>query len=127
MQDAVASLEVMFYQGSPIYDKQAENKKPLRLQYKFVVKKNKCGPVPLVQGAYEFWVVNRPPYEVGDVHDAHTIIKFLLENGLLIKEKSSYRLGEEKYKTQKELAVRLKDDRTFKYEITKKLIELGVV
>lgn len=118
-QEALVSMEIRFYQDRV----HKVNEVPSKVDFSFVIEKNKVGGVPKMAGKYTMALLPSGRYEIGDVIDEPVIIDFLKQYGFLKKEKSGYTLFNNSYATQTEISEKLYKDKKFRFEIINKLTE----
>ncbi|MEM0324925.1 MAG: AAA family ATPase [Candidatus Aenigmatarchaeota archaeon] len=119
-QEFLASIAVRFYQGK--IDKDNE-KIPTKIEYEFVIEKNKVGGIPKVVGSYTMALVNQGFYKAGDVMDENSIYKFAEQYGFITKTQKGYTLYGNSYKTQKELMYELYKNEDLKRKLISEIIE----
>lgn len=120
-QEHVASLIVRFYQ-----EKIHKNSKeiPYRIDYNFVVEKNKCGGIPKVAGKFGVACLPYNGHKVGDIIEDNVIADLMKSLKLLTKtKKDTYMVLDEEFKTQTEVMERLKTDFGFRQLVMQKIEE----
>jgi RecA/RadA recombinase len=120
LQEAISSLILKFYSGGTTKD----DGSPVKATYEFIVEKNKTGGIPKSVGSYSVALQPVKFYNTGDVIDALTIIDYCKKTGLLIKDKNTWTMDGESYKTQLEIEKKLHSDLEFKLHITNLLKEV---
>lgn len=118
-QEALVSMEIRFYQ-----DKLHKvNDVPSKVDFCFVVEKNKVGGIPKMAGKYTMALLPSGRYKPGDIIDEPIILEFLKQYGFLNKEKNGYTLFGNHYATQTEISEKLYKDKDFRNDITSKIME----
>ena len=99
----------------------------VKQNFKFVVKKNKTGPVPNVVGTYSFWLVDNPPYKKGDPDDINLLLKMLQDYGLIRKDNNKWYLENEVFDKLRDIRDMFQKDKRKKYEYTMKIYDVAPV
>lgn len=124
-QEALVSLEVRFYQDK--VHKGADDI-PTRIDYSFVIEKNKTGGIPKVVGKYGMYVRTSKTHRIGDIADAPIILEFLKSYHSIEKTKNGYVLFGEEYPSQLAIAEAIRSDtnlyRRVLEEITRRFYEV---
>lgn len=112
-QESLSSLIVRFYMDK--IDKKDEI--PQKVEYSFVIEKNKTGGVPKVSGKFVMDLVS------GRVFNETLILQMLRDLNLIKPEKGGYIFDGEKYKTQNEIKEKLEKDEEFYRKVEKMIME----
>lgn len=119
LQDFITSLEVRFYVESV---EKGENNLPISVEFAFVIEKNKTGGVPKTVGKYTMALTDIKEYKAGEVIDAPRILSVLKKYGLMQKVDKGYEVFGEVFRTQNDLKEKLREDISYKREITERLL-----
>lgn len=118
-QEALVSMEIRFYQ-----DKVHKNNDiPVKVDFCFVIEKNKVGGIPKMAGKYTMALVPFGRYQIGSVIDEPIILDFLKQYNFLKKEKNGYTLFDTTYSTQAEIMEKLYREKEFRLMVTNRLME----
>lgn len=98
-QEALSSLIIRFYVDK--VDKKDDI--PMKVEYSFVIEKNKTGGIPRVAGKYVM------DLKTGEIHNDNTVLMLLKEYGLLKQEGKKYVIGDKEFNLQKEIKDELKN------------------
>lgn len=112
-QEALVSLDVKFTKGTI----HKENDVPILAEYKFKIEKNKTGGFHDITGSFTMVLIDTDKYKRGEIIDIPIVINVIKKLGFLEQEGSKYRFLDEEYKTQKEIAERLREDNEFRKKV----------